>query len=183
MHGYGAVHALNLVRLSSAGVLSFVAAADPDPRPAKEDRFEPSTRIYTDLGDLLAVHDVDVAIVSSPIHTHVPLAEAALRSGADVLLEKPPAPSFAGFEDLSPGRGGDRTQLPGRVPDARVEALEVLRAAIASGELGEVGGSAAAAPGSGGVGTGNARAVGRPALARRLRRHGRRDHEPVRARA
>ena len=56
--------------------------------------------MYPDLGELLAAVEVDVVIISTPIQTHVPLAELALRAGADVLLEKPPAASLAEFEHL-----------------------------------------------------------------------------------
>ncbi|MDX6260709.1 MAG: hypothetical protein QOH84_2397 [Kribbellaceae bacterium] len=39
-------------------------------------------------------------MLSTPIHTHAPLAALALRAGADVLLEKPPVASMAEFERL-----------------------------------------------------------------------------------
>ena len=42
-----------------------------------------------------------MVIISTPIQTHVPLAELAMRAGADVLLEKPPTASLAEFEQLS----------------------------------------------------------------------------------
>jgi predicted dehydrogenase len=82
----------------SAGEVELVAVADPKP-PAR-DVLPAGTVAHPDLSDLLANHAVDVVVICTPIHTHVPLAESALRAGADVLLEKPPAPSLAEFEQL-----------------------------------------------------------------------------------
>ncbi|MEM8925234.1 MAG: Gfo/Idh/MocA family oxidoreductase [Actinomycetota bacterium] len=44
---------------------------------------------YTDLDELLAVEQPDVVHVLTPPNTHVPLATACLKSGADVICEKP----------------------------------------------------------------------------------------------
>jgi predicted dehydrogenase len=128
--GYGTSHLRNLVRLEAAGAARFVAAADPRGAPA------PGVPLYRDLDEMLARHQPDVVVISTPIHTHVPLAERALRSGADVLLEKPPAPSFAEFERLravvaDTGRSCQvGFQALGSGP------LAALRSAIAAGELG-----------------------------------------------
>jgi predicted dehydrogenase len=50
---------------------------------------------------LLKATEIDVVIISTPIQTHLPLAELAMRAGADVLLEKPPTASLAEFSQLS----------------------------------------------------------------------------------
>ena len=42
----------------------------------------------------------DIAVISTPIHTHLEIAEAALRVGAHLLLEKPPVTSVADHEQL-----------------------------------------------------------------------------------
>ncbi|MFC9689411.1 Gfo/Idh/MocA family protein [Kribbella sp. NPDC056951] len=90
VHGHGATHVRN------AGLYGdLVAIADPRP-PDDVD-----VPVYPSLDELLAATEVDVVIISTPIQTHVPLAELAMRSGADVLLEKPPTASLAEFEYLS----------------------------------------------------------------------------------
>ncbi|MFC0624148.1 Gfo/Idh/MocA family protein [Kribbella deserti] len=98
VHGYGASHVDRVARLAESGQVVFAAVADPRP-----DEGNPSLAgipAYGDLTELLAAEDVDIVIVSTPIHTHVDLAEQALRAGADVLLEKPPAPTLSDFRRL-----------------------------------------------------------------------------------
>ncbi|WP_405069491.1 Gfo/Idh/MocA family oxidoreductase [Kribbella sp. NBC_01510] len=95
VHGHGASHVRNVARLAAAGRAELVAVADP--RPAA-DLTAPA---FAGLAELLAATEVDVVIISTPIQTHVPLAELAMRAGADVLLEKPPTASLAEFDQLS----------------------------------------------------------------------------------
>ncbi|WP_433162786.1 Gfo/Idh/MocA family protein [Kribbella sp. CA-247076] len=97
VHGHGASHVRNVARLAETGRARLVAVADP--RPAEG--LPTGVQVYGGLDELLASTEVDVVIVSTPIQTHVPLAELAMRAGADVLLEKPPTASLAEFERLS----------------------------------------------------------------------------------
>lgn len=105
VHGHGASHVRHIARLAEAdagadaGRCRLVAVADPQPPdPAA---LPSGVTAYPDLTSLLAAAEVDVVVICTPIHTHVPLAEEALRAGVDVLLEKPPAPSLAEFEHLA----------------------------------------------------------------------------------
>ncbi|MEI8407628.1 MULTISPECIES: Gfo/Idh/MocA family protein [unclassified Kribbella] len=97
VHGHGASHVRNVARLAEAGRARLVAVADP--RPAED--LPADVQVYGGLDELLAATEVDVVIISTPIQTHLPLAELAMRAGADVLLEKPPTASLAEFEQLS----------------------------------------------------------------------------------
>ncbi|TDD21466.1 Gfo/Idh/MocA family oxidoreductase [Kribbella turkmenica] len=97
VHGHGASHVRNVARLAEAGRARLAAVADP--RPAEH--LPAGVRQYGGLEELLAAAEADVVIISTPIQTHVPLAELAMRAGADVLLEKPPTASLAEFEQLS----------------------------------------------------------------------------------
>jgi predicted dehydrogenase len=90
VHGHGATHVHNARRYGD-----LVAIADPRP---PDDAGVP---VFPSLEELLAATEVDVVVISTPIQTHVPLAELALRAGADVLLEKPPTASLAEFDQLS----------------------------------------------------------------------------------
>lgn len=98
VHGYGASHVERVARLAGSGRVTLVAVADP--RPATGNPALEGIPAYDDLAQLLAAEQVDVVIVSTPIHTHADLAELALRAGADVLLEKPPVPTLSDFRRL-----------------------------------------------------------------------------------
>jgi predicted dehydrogenase len=95
VHGHGASHVRNVVRLAAEGRAELVGVADPLPGP------DLPAPVFGSLDELLEATEVDVVIISTPIQTHVPLAELAMRAGADVLLEKPPTASLAEFEQLS----------------------------------------------------------------------------------
>lgn len=79
-----------------------------------------------------------MVVISTPIHTHVALAEIALRAGADVLLEKPPAPSLAEFERLEAivAETGRSCQVGFQTLGSG--AVDALRGAIVAGDLGEL---------------------------------------------
>ncbi|TWD79744.1 putative dehydrogenase [Kribbella amoyensis] len=136
VHGYGANHLRRVTEYAADGRVQLVAIADPNP-PAADD-LPPGTPTYDDLSALLAAQVIDVAVISTPIHTHVPLAELALRAGADVLLEKPPAASLAEFEQLSAV-----VTETGRICQVGFQshgsaAAHTLASWVADGRLGEV---------------------------------------------
>ncbi|NUR90551.1 MAG: Gfo/Idh/MocA family oxidoreductase, partial [Nonomuraea sp.] len=94
VHGHGASH---LRRLAGLGhVAELVGVCDPRPVPAEV--FDGP--VSPDLRALIEETRADVAVLATPIHTHEELAVAALRAGAHVLLEKPPAASLDAFERI-----------------------------------------------------------------------------------
>ncbi|TDW17345.1 Gfo/Idh/MocA family protein [Kribbella kalugense] len=135
VHGHGASHVRNVTRLAAAGRAELVGVADP--RPGGD---LPS---FTSLEQLLQATEVDVVIISTPIQTHVPLAELAMRAGADVLLEKPPTASLAEFEQLSAvvAETGRACQVGFQAQAS--EATLKLAAMVADGQLGEIRGISA----------------------------------------
>lgn len=96
VHGYGAFHLRNVRRLQAAGLAEPVGVCDTRP-PAGLGDLEWSA----DLPELIERTGARIAVIATPIHTHAALATAALRAGAHVLLEKPPAPSVAEFERIA----------------------------------------------------------------------------------
>ncbi len=165
VHGHGTTHVRHCSDLHTTGRVHFAAVADPQlASPAKpgvggaapfpssppapgaagggrvtrvEDLPE-GTQVFADLASLLASVEVDVVVISTPIHTHVPLAELALRAGADVLLEKPPAASLEEF-----GRLLQVVEETGRVCQVGFQvhgskAARALAEWVADGRLGEV---------------------------------------------
>ncbi|MGY4767083.1 Gfo/Idh/MocA family protein [Kribbella sp. CWNU-51] len=137
VHGHGASHVRNVARLAAAGRAELVAVADP--RPAA-DLTAPA---FGSLAELLASTEVDVVIISTPIQTHVPLAELAMRAGADVLLEKPPTASLAEFDQLSAivAETGRACQVGFQAQAS--QATLTLAKLVADGRLGELRGISA----------------------------------------
>ncbi|HEY0691327.1 MAG TPA: Gfo/Idh/MocA family oxidoreductase [Kribbella sp.] len=142
VHGHGASHVRHVTRLAEVGRVRFVAVADPQaPEPGT---LPVGVAAYPDLSTLLAATAVDAVVICTPIHTHAPLAELALRAGADVLLEKPPTPSQAEFEHLSAvvAETGRSCQIGFQVHGSR--AARALAGMVADGTLGELRGIGAA---------------------------------------
>lgn len=102
--GFGRIHRANLRRLTGQGQVQVVGVCDQSPLDAEElDGLGPFASISqsADLKALLERTRPAVTIISTPLHTHVPLALTAVRAGSHVLLEKPPASSLAGFQQLA----------------------------------------------------------------------------------
>ncbi|WP_185449200.1 Gfo/Idh/MocA family protein [Kribbella qitaiheensis] len=135
VHGFGAVHLRNVTRLAAEGRVRLVAVADPRP-PGEE--LPPDVAVYSELRELLDAVEVDVVIIGTPIQTHIPLAELALRAGSDVLLEKPPAASLAEFEHLLSVIEETGRSCQVGFQTAGSHAAQALAAMVADGRLGEL---------------------------------------------
>ncbi|WBQ06193.1 Gfo/Idh/MocA family protein [Kribbella sp. CA-293567] len=142
IHGHGASHVRQALRLADAGRCEFVAVADP--RPPATDQLTRSSAsagtpaVHPDLPALLAAEQVDVVVLCTPIHTHATLAELALRAGADVLLEKPPVASIEEFDHLTEvlSETGRRCQVGFQAHGSG--AVRALAGMVAEGALGEI---------------------------------------------
>ena len=97
IHGHGGSHLRTVADLETKGLARLSAVVDPrepDDAPASW---------FASLGDLLSADAdalPDVVVLATPIHTHLPLARAAMEAGIDVLLEKPTAASLAEHAEL-----------------------------------------------------------------------------------
>ena len=75
--------------------LDVVVTSDPQRQSAVRARY-PGARVVGSFDDLVAgISGLDLVVISTPNGTHVPLAEAVLRLGRDVVVDKPVAPSPA----------------------------------------------------------------------------------------
>ncbi|MEU4831393.1 DUF6807 family protein, partial [Streptosporangium sp. NPDC023615] len=95
IHGHGRNHVENVRRLAATGGAELAGVCDTRPADGLDVPWS------ADLAALIAETGAEVAVIATPIHTHAPLAVAALRAGAHVLLEKPPTPSVEEFEQIS----------------------------------------------------------------------------------
>src|SRR5262245_48827152 len=142
IHNYGREHIRNVLRLAGRGKVRLAAVADPIP-PA-DGELPPGTPAFADLAALLDAVEVDLVILATPIPTHASLAELALRAGADVLLEKPPAASLAEFRRLE-----QVVAETGRLCQVGFQTMgsgpgRALAGLVGSGRLGEIRGIGAA---------------------------------------
>ncbi|TDC64423.1 dehydrogenase [Actinomadura sp. GC306] len=100
VNGYGRNHLANVRRLAAAGRAELAGVCDLAPPSGLDVPSGP------DLPALIRETGAEAAVIATPIHTHAPLAVAALRAGAHVLLEKPPAPSVAEFDAIAAAVAG-----------------------------------------------------------------------------
>ncbi|TDB80759.1 Gfo/Idh/MocA family protein [Micromonospora sp. KC721] len=99
-HGYGRGHLQRLACLHAAGRLRLVGVADPRPLDAAPRALAGAAVHHGDAAALITAVEPDLVVISTPVHNHVDLALLALRAGAHVLLEKPPAPTLDGLARL-----------------------------------------------------------------------------------
>lgn len=135
IHGHGGSHLRTVADLEERGLARLSAVVDPrepDDAPASW---------FASLGDLLSADAdalPDVVVLSTPIHTHLPLARVAMEAGIDVLLEKPTTASLAEHAELV--AVADRT---GRLCQVGFQtfgshALPAVADMVARGEVGQV---------------------------------------------
>ena len=80
--------------------VTIVATSNPE-RAAQAEQDHPGVRIIGDPRDIGAhASDLDLVIVCTPPSSHVALARTALRSGLDVVVDKPFAPTSAEGQEL-----------------------------------------------------------------------------------
>lgn len=136
MHGYGAQHVRHATELAEQGRLTFVAAADP--KPSEPGQLPPAVQEFADAEKMIKDVSADIVTIATPIHTHLPFALAAVRAGADVLLEKPPVTSLAQFDELQ-----QAANAAGRVVQVGFQSMgsagiPALRQLMAEGSLGQI---------------------------------------------
>ena len=136
VHGHGASHVRTAEALAARGLARLCAVVDPR-RPDRA----PAPWFPT-LGDLLSAPEPDVrpevVVLSTPIHTHLPLARAAMEAGIDVLLEKPTAASLAEHAAVVEvaERTGRRCQVG--FQSFGSHAVDAVVDLVADGEVGDV---------------------------------------------
>ncbi|QDG62399.1 Gfo/Idh/MocA family oxidoreductase [Pseudarthrobacter sp. NIBRBAC000502771] len=142
VHGFGTQHLLNLERLTTAGAVELVAAADPTP-PAPGS-LPASSMVFPGLPELLAhTADLDAIIVATPIQTHAPLGLAALAAHADLYLEKPPVASLADFTRLAEAASASGRSVQIGFQSLGSHALAAIGDLLAAGTIGTLQGISA----------------------------------------
>jgi predicted dehydrogenase len=144
-HGHGEWHLRNVDRLTRAGVpVRLAGICDPRPLTGEQRAVAGDVPVSARLEDLLDTVRPQVTIVSTPIHTHAALTVAAASAGSHVLLEKPPTPTLAAFEELLTVVGGTGRACQVGFQSLGSHAVPAVRALMADGAIGEVLGIGAA---------------------------------------
>ena len=144
VHGHGWWHLRNLRRLQGLGRVRLAGVCDLVPAaPELLEGFDALVQSPS-LTEVLELTEPDIVVIATPIHTHADLALVAARAGVHILLEKPPAPTLAGYRRIVDG-----VRAAGVACQVGFQSLgsgAVARAAelVRSGEIGAVRGISAA---------------------------------------
>ena len=138
-NGHGQWHRRVIAPLHQAGSVRLVGLCDVAPVVDAPGAPVPAgVPVFRDHPELLAATRPELVVVCTPPHTHLPVAVAAVRAGADLLLEKPPLASLAEHAELTRelARAGRVCQVGFQALGS--PALAELTAALAAGRLGQV---------------------------------------------
>ncbi|MEV5875089.1 Gfo/Idh/MocA family oxidoreductase [Streptomyces sp. NPDC052101] len=137
--GHGRWHLDNIRRLQRQGLVRLAGICELTPLTPDEIPDGLGTPAQSaDLGALLDATGARIAVICTPIPTHTDLALEAARRGVHLLLEKPPAPSYAEFRRLADGvdKAGVVCQIG--FQSLGSHAVPAIRRLIAEGAVGEV---------------------------------------------
>ncbi|MEU2728374.1 Gfo/Idh/MocA family protein [Streptomyces griseoviridis] len=149
--GHGRWHLDNLRRLQERGTVRLAGICELTPLTADElPEGLAAPEQSADFGALLDSTGARIAVVCTPIPTHTDLALTAAGRGVHLLLEKPPAPSYAEFSRMADGVAAAGVACQIGFQSLGSHAVPAIRRLIAEGAIGEV------------VGVGGAGAWARP---------------------
>jgi predicted dehydrogenase len=115
-----------------------VAVADPDPAALRRATVGRRARGFEDLDRMLAEEELDLVSIVAPTSLHRPVTLAALRAGANVLVEKPIAATREeALEMIEAARSAGRMLTVGHIERFN-PAIRELRRRLEAGELGRI---------------------------------------------
>jgi predicted dehydrogenase len=137
--GHGRWHLDNIRRLQDKGIVRLAGICEltpltPDEIPEGLGTPEQSA----DLDALLDSTGARIALICTPIPTHTDLALTAARKGVHLLLEKPPAPSYAEFRRMAHGVAEAGVVCQIGFQSLGSHAVPAIREMVAEGAIGEV---------------------------------------------
>ncbi|MFD5514974.1 Gfo/Idh/MocA family protein [Streptomyces sp. NPDC127066] len=135
--GHGRWHLDNIRRLQDKGLVRLAGICELTPLTEEElggRRVEQSA----DFGALLDSTGAAVAVICTPIPTHTDLALTAARKGVHLLLEKPPAPSYAEFRRMADGVAAAGVVCQIGFQSLGSHAVPAIRKLITEGAVGRV---------------------------------------------
>ncbi|WP_329247259.1 Gfo/Idh/MocA family oxidoreductase [Streptomyces sp. NBC_01478] len=133
--GHGRWHVENIRRLQDKGLVRLAGICELTPLTEEEFGGELPAQ-SPDFGALLDSTGARVAVVCTPIPTHTDLALAAAKRGVHLLLEKPPAPSYAEFRRMADGVAAAGVACQIGFQSLGSHAVPAIRKLIAEGAIG-----------------------------------------------
>ncbi|MFC9827622.1 Gfo/Idh/MocA family protein [Streptomyces albogriseolus] len=135
--GHGRWHVENIRRLQAKGRVRLVGVCELT--PLTEDEFGGELPEQSaDFGALLDSTGARAAVICTPIPTHTALALTAAERGVHLLLEKPPAPSYAEFRRMADGVAAAGVACQIGFQSLGSHAVPAIRDLIAEGAVGRV---------------------------------------------
>ena len=130
----------NLARnVSSARTAELLVICDASPkRRAEAATAHPGVRTCGDIDAVLAIPEVEVVMIATPVSTHHGLAQKALRAGRHVFVEKPIAANSTQAWDLVDLANVVERRLMVDHTFLYTGAVRKIRELVAAGELGEL---------------------------------------------
>jgi len=136
--GHGRWHLENIRRLQHKGLVRLAGVCELTPLSEEElDGFDAPEQ-SADFGALLDSTGAAIAVICTPIPTHTDLALVAAGKGVHLLLEKPPAPSYAEFRRMADGVAAAGVVCQIGFQSLGSHAVPAIRQLIAEGALGTV---------------------------------------------
>ncbi|MGW5615659.1 Gfo/Idh/MocA family protein [Streptomyces sp. NPDC003877] len=134
--GHGRWHLENIRRLQRQGLVRLAGVCELTPLTADELGGLGAPEQSADFGALLDATGARAAVICTPIPTHTDLALTAAERGVHLLLEKPPAPSYAEFRRMADGVAAAGVVCQIGFQSLGSHALPAVRALIAEGAIG-----------------------------------------------
>ncbi|MFJ3668663.1 Gfo/Idh/MocA family protein [Streptomyces sp. NPDC090106] len=137
--GHGRWHLDNIRRLQDKGIVRLAGVCELTPLAEGEIPEGLGTPDQdADLGTLLDRTGARIAVICTPIPTHTDLALVAARRGVHLLLEKPPAPSYAEFRRMADGVAAAGAVCQIGFQSLGSHAVPAIRRLVEDGAVGEV---------------------------------------------
>jgi predicted dehydrogenase len=137
--GHGRWHLDNIRRLQDKGIVRLAGICELTPLTERELPEGLGTpQQSADFGALLDSTGATVAVICTPIPTHTDLALTAAERGVHILLEKPPAPSYAEFRRMADGVAEAGVACQIGFQSLGSHAVPAIRKLMAEGAIGEI---------------------------------------------
>ncbi|WP_329133085.1 Gfo/Idh/MocA family protein [Streptomyces sp. NBC_00670] len=137
--GHGGWHLANIGRLQDKGLVRLAGICELEPLTPDEIPDGLGTPAQSsDFGALLDATGARIAVICTPIPTHTDLALAAAVRGTHLLLEKPPAPSYAEFRRMADGVAAAGVACQIGFQSLGSHAVPAIRRMAGEGLIGEI---------------------------------------------